>query len=93
MRLTLSKSALRRIITFHDRSLLTILSLRALFKLTAFTEDERELHVFTGDSVHDCIASADTLIANRGGIWDALELLETSTELTVCEPTFTLECD
>jgi len=54
----------------------------ALFQLTAFTEDERTRHVFTGDSVHDCITSADSLIANREGIWNALNHLETSTEVT-----------
>jgi hypothetical protein len=38
------------------------------------------------------------LITNRGGIWNALELLETSTELTVCRTDinsrmFLIACD
>ena len=66
-------------------------SLSALFKVTAFTEDEKTSHIFRGDSVHECIASADNWAANREGIWHTLNLLETSTEVTVCEPTLSLE--
>ncbi|KAI9449587.1 hypothetical protein BJY52DRAFT_1227701 [Lactarius psammicola] len=54
----------------------------ALFKLVAFTEDEKALHLVEGSSVQDCIASADNWVTNREEIWTALGLLETKTELT-----------
>ncbi|KAI9449356.1 hypothetical protein BJY52DRAFT_253062 [Lactarius psammicola] len=54
----------------------------ALFKLVAFTEDEKALHLVEGSSVQDCIASADNWVTNREEIWTALGLLETKTEFT-----------
>jgi hypothetical protein len=54
----------------------------ALFQLSAYTEDERTRHLFKGDTVQDCIISADHWVTNRDGIWNALNLLETSTELS-----------
>ncbi|KAH8990442.1 hypothetical protein EDB86DRAFT_3080426 [Lactarius hatsudake] len=54
----------------------------ALFKLIAFTEDEKTLHLIEGNSVHDCIASADNWVTNREEIWTTLDHLETTTELT-----------
>lgn len=67
------------------------LALSALFQLTAYTEDERTRHLFKGDTVIDCITSADHWVTNRDGIWNALNLLETTTELSVCEPILTPE--
>ncbi|KAH9017890.1 hypothetical protein EDB84DRAFT_1442629 [Lactarius hengduanensis] len=55
----------------------------ALFKLVAFTEDEKTLHLIEGNSVHDCIASADNWVTNREEIWTTLDHLETTTELTI----------
>jgi hypothetical protein len=67
-------------------------SLSALFQLSAYTEDERTRHLFKGDTVQDCIVSAEYWVTNRDGIWNALNLLETTTELSVCEPTQNPEC-
>ncbi|KAH9035763.1 hypothetical protein EDB85DRAFT_2143515 [Lactarius pseudohatsudake] len=54
----------------------------ALFKLVAFTEDEKELHLVEGNSVHDCIIYVNNWATNREEIWSMLDLLETTTELT-----------
>ncbi|KAH9014239.1 hypothetical protein EDB84DRAFT_1568279 [Lactarius hengduanensis] len=54
----------------------------ALFKLVAFTEDEKELHLVEGNSVQDCIIYVNNWATNREEIWSMLDLLETTTELT-----------
>ncbi|KAH9056281.1 hypothetical protein EDB87DRAFT_1687610 [Lactarius vividus] len=54
----------------------------ALFKLVAFTEDEKELHLVEGSSVQDCIISVNNWATNREEIWSMLDHLETTTELT-----------
>ncbi|KAH9169941.1 hypothetical protein EDB89DRAFT_1364233 [Lactarius sanguifluus] len=54
----------------------------ALFKLVAFTEDEKELHLVEGNSVQDCIIYVNNWATNREEIWSMLDHLETTTELT-----------
>jgi hypothetical protein len=54
-----------------------------LFKLIAFTEDERELYLGTGNSVEDCVVATEHWATNREQIWGALDVLETKSELTV----------
>ena len=91
MRLTPLKSELQRLGIFQ--SLVDgIFLFSALFQLTAFTEDEKTRHLFKGDTVSDCITSANGWVTNRDGIWNALNSLETAKELTVCEPTPTPGC-
>jgi hypothetical protein len=58
-----------------------------LFQLIAFTEDEKALHLTTGNSVEDCVTATEHWATNREQIWDALDVLETREELTVCDPT------
>jgi hypothetical protein len=59
-----------------------------LFQLIAFTEDEKTLHLTTGNSVEDCVVATEHWATNREQIWDALDVLETREELAVCYPTF-----
>ncbi|KAI0247273.1 hypothetical protein BJV78DRAFT_1285698 [Lactifluus subvellereus] len=53
----------------------------ALFQLIAFTEDEKGRHLASGNSVEDCVASAEHWATNREQIWSTLDVLETRTEL------------
>ncbi|KAI0300712.1 hypothetical protein B0F90DRAFT_1817465 [Multifurca ochricompacta] len=54
----------------------------ALFKLVAFTEDEKALYLAGKTSVEDCITSTEHWATNREEIWKALNVLETKTKLT-----------
>ncbi|KAF8265882.1 hypothetical protein EI94DRAFT_1734447 [Lactarius quietus] len=54
----------------------------ALFKLVAFTEDEKGFHLVEGESVQDCIISVNNWATNREELWSTLDHLETTTELT-----------
>ncbi|KAI0249092.1 hypothetical protein BJV78DRAFT_1284237 [Lactifluus subvellereus] len=53
-----------------------------LLKLIELTKEEKALYFASGESVEDCIISAERWVANREQIWDALDVLETRTELT-----------
>jgi hypothetical protein len=47
------------------------------------TKQEKALYLASGESVEDCIISAERWVANREQLWDALDDLETRTELVV----------
>jgi hypothetical protein len=54
-----------------------------LFALIAYTEDERARHLISGTTVEDCVTSTEVWAANREGLWNALDSLESRSELTV----------
>lgn len=54
----------------------------ALFALTAYTEDERARHLISGTTVEECVTSTEVWAANREGLWQTLDSLESKPELT-----------
>jgi hypothetical protein len=61
-----------------------------LFKLLAFTEDEKEGYFSSTQSVTKCITSVESWAKNREELLDALETVDTRQELVVSRPCNTL---
>jgi hypothetical protein len=54
-----------------------------LFKMLAFTQDEKEGHFSSTLSVSKCIASVESWAKNREELSNALEIVDTREELAV----------
>ena len=55
-----------------------------LFKLLAFTEDEKARYFANTASIDDCVSSAECWASNRAELSRALEGFDTRQELVVC---------
>jgi len=55
-----------------------------LFKLLAFTEDEKARYFASTASIDECISSAESWASNREELSRALEGFDTRQELVVC---------